>query len=165
EDARSEGDALVAALSRFAPEARHVVDTLPDNVLFLGLVGLIVPRARIVYCVRDPLDTCVAGYFSKYPIGAQPYSYDLTELGAYCRLYGELMDHWKAVLPNPFLEVRFEDLAERRPETLREILAFCGIEDDGPLPEIAPPPLLARFSVENYADHLAPLHDALGSAI
>ena len=161
EDARGEGDALVEALARFAPRAKHIVDTLPDNALLLGLAGLIVPRARIIYCIRDPLDTCLACYFSKFPMGAQPYSYDLTELGAYFRLYGDLMEHWKSVLPNPFLEVRFEDLAERRPETMREILAFCGLEGEAASPGIPVSPLLTRFSAEKYAEHLVPLRNAL----
>ncbi len=164
EAARGEGEALVAALARFAPAARRIVDTLPDNVLLLGLAGLIVPRARIIYCQRDPLDTCVACFFSKFPVGAQPYSYDLAELGRYYRLYRDLMDHWKAVLPNPFLEVRFEDLAERRPETAREILAFCGLEGEAPPPQLPAPALLTRFSSQPYEEHLTPLKEALAGA-
>ena len=108
---RADTDMLLTVLARHTAPAVGAPDVMADTVLFLGLAGFTVPRARIIHCTRDAQDTGLACYFSRFPRGAHPYAYDLAELGAYCGLYGRMMEHWKTALPNPFLEVRFDEMA------------------------------------------------------
>ena len=56
-----DGDALdgaaarcLAALHALEPGAARVVDKMPGNYLYLGLVGLMLPAAKIIHCARDP---------------------------------------------------------------------------------------------------------------
>lgn len=44
-------------LHRIAPAARRVTDKMPQNYLHLGLVHLLFPRARIIHCRRNAIDT------------------------------------------------------------------------------------------------------------
>ena len=46
----------LAELHRIAPGAARVVDKMPGNSNFLGLVALMLPGARIIHCTRDPRD-------------------------------------------------------------------------------------------------------------
>ena len=46
----------LADLHAVAPNKTRIVDKMPGNYLYLGLVGLML-RARVIHCVRDPRDT------------------------------------------------------------------------------------------------------------
>jgi tetratricopeptide (TPR) repeat protein len=61
---RRAADAHVVDLHRIGRGALRVVDKLPDNVLLIGLIARLFPRARIVYCSRDPRDTALSCFFS-----------------------------------------------------------------------------------------------------
>lgn len=113
------------------PDTIRVTDKLLTNFLQLGLISILFPRAKIVHCKRDPLDTCLSCYFQRFAQAEQlAYSNDLKDLGFYYRQYERLMDHWRAVLPSPILDVRYEDLIGRQSEKSREIIDFVGLEWD-----------------------------------
>jgi len=116
-------------LRRRFPEARRVTDKMPQNFLHLGLIALMLPRARVVHCVRDPVDTCLSIYFTMLSEG-HPYARDLTALGLYYRQYERLMAHWTAVLDVALLTLRYEDLVARQEEKTRELLEFAGLRWD-----------------------------------
>ena len=46
----------LAELKARAPDKRRIVDKMPGNFNYLGLVGLMLPGARIIHCARDPRD-------------------------------------------------------------------------------------------------------------
>lgn len=110
-----------------APDnARIVTDKMPGNFHHLGLIQLLFPKARVIHCVRDPMDTCLSCYTNR--LMGHAYSYDLTNLGRYYRLYEELMDHWKNTLSLSIMDVRYENLVDE-PETMsRAIIEFCGLK-------------------------------------
>lgn len=170
----------LAALSGLAPEAgeaRRITDKMPGNFLHLGLIAVLFPRARVVHCRRDPMDTCLSCYFQNF-VAEHEYAYDLSDLGAYYREYERLMVHWRETLPLPMFEVAYEDLIADQERVSRELIAFCGLEwDDACLRfhETERPVRTASYwqvrqpiygsSVErwrNYDAHLAPLRRALG---
>ena len=74
----------VSAISALAPKAERIVDKMPKNFLFAGLIDLTLPNARIIHVHRDALDTCFS-CFAKLFAGAQRDSYDLGELGRFYR--------------------------------------------------------------------------------
>ncbi len=118
----------LAQLRRIAPGAARVTDKLPFNVLCLGLIHLLLPRARIIQCRRHPVDTCLSIYFThfKQVIG---FANDKADLVAAYREYAGLMDHWRAVLPPEcFLEIAYEELISDREAVTRRLIAFSGLE-------------------------------------
>ena len=124
------GERYVAALKVLAPRAIRVTDKLPGNMALVGLMHLALPRARIIHCVREPLDTCVS-CFTKHFVTGHEFSYDLGVLGRFYRLYEELMRHWQTVLPpGCMLEVRYENVVNDLEGQARRLLAFCGLDWD-----------------------------------
>jgi hypothetical protein len=127
---RQMGADYLAALATLGGGAERIVDKLPANFAFAGLVRLILPNARIIHVMRDPVDTCLS-CFSKLFAGEQPFSYDLGELGRYYRAYQRLMAHWRIVLPPAFmLEVAYEDLVADFETQARRIIAHCDLPWD-----------------------------------
>ena len=58
------------------------------------------------------------------------YSRDLTRLGLYYREYKRLIDHWKAVLPVPIYELRYESITADFENEARKVIEFIGLPWD-----------------------------------
>src|SRR5262249_45752449 len=101
-----------------------------SNYYFVGLIHLALPEAKIIHCVRNPLDTCIS-CFSKHFTTELNHTYDLGELGRYYKRYERLMAHWRRVLPEQsILEVRYEDVIGDFEGQARRIIAYCGLPWD-----------------------------------
>jgi hypothetical protein len=96
----------------------------------VGLIHQIFPHAKIIHCLRDPMDTCVSIY-RHYFEGSHPYAYDLRELGSYYRHYQRLMEHWRNVLPEGvMLDMTYEELVHNSQFHTRRLLDFCNLSWD-----------------------------------
>ena len=123
-------EAYLAGSRPLAGGCRHVVDKLPANFLFAGLIRLMFPRARIIHCRRDPVDTCLSCY-GKLFSNKQLFAYDLGELGRYCRDYQRLMAHWRQLLPaSHFLEVDYEAVVGNVETQAKRMVDFLGLPWD-----------------------------------
>jgi tetratricopeptide (TPR) repeat protein len=124
------GEKYLAQIGKLAPAAPHVVDKMPINFAYAGLIRLILPGAKIIHSRRDPVDTCLSCY-SKLFTAEQSFSYDLAELGQFHRDYQQLTAHWRAVLPEQnFLEVDYEAVVDDLEGQARRMLNFLGLPWD-----------------------------------
>ena len=163
-------------LEQRLPESKRVIDALPQNFLYLGIIALLFPMARVIHCLRDPLDTCLACYFQESG-DDHPYAHALADLGAYYRQYQGLMIHWGEVLDIPILEVHYEDLVRDPKKLTRVMVEFCGLRWNKRCVELykgkqfsagaglrQPRQLKQSAGVgwwRHYADYLEPLKQAL----
>jgi len=109
-------------------EAR-VTDKMPGNYMWLGLIQLLFPGARIIHVRRNSLDTCLSCYFTDFN-GVHDHAYSLDNLGHYYCEYNKLMMHWKNVLSIPLLEVDYESLVANAESVSRTMIEFCGLQWD-----------------------------------
>ena len=124
------GQTYLARLPALADGKVRIVDKLPSNFLRIGLIHLILPNARIIHTIRDPMDTCVSCY-SKLFTSGQDFTYDLAELGRYYRCYQDLMTHWRSVLPpSAILDVSYEGVVDDLPGQARRLIDYCGLPWD-----------------------------------
>lgn len=105
----------------------HFVDKQPANYLYAGLIRRALPRARLIVVARDPVDSCFAMYRALFT-GAYPFSYTLAELATYYSAWHRLIRHWRAVLGDNLLIVRYEELVNNFEPTARRLIAHCGLE-------------------------------------
>jgi tetratricopeptide (TPR) repeat protein len=108
----------------------RVVDKMPANFLYAGLIHAVFPNARIIHMQRHPLDTCLSIYFQNFfNIGA--YANDLDNLAHYYREYLRVTDHWRSTLPaTALLEIPYEALTEDQEGWTRRTLDFVGLPWD-----------------------------------
>lgn len=116
-------NAYLRRLRTFDHSAVRIIDKLPQNFLYLGLITMMFPQAKIIHCQRHPLDTCLSCFFQRFRRG-HDYSYDLTDLGLFYREYERLMQHWSEVLPGMPYNLQYSDLVTRQEEISRELLDF-----------------------------------------
>jgi len=123
------GAKYLAELHALAPDQNRIVDKMPGNELYLGLVGLMLPGAKIIHCVRDPRDIGFSIWTFRFH-GEHPYAHDLADLGWTMGQRARLMAHWKSVLPNPILTVALEDWVRDFDGTLGRVLAHLELPPD-----------------------------------
>ncbi len=123
------GADYLAGVRRLAPEARRITDKMPGNFVLAGLVHLALPNARIIHACRDLRDTAFSCFSLLFARG-HVYSYDLAELGRYCRAYRELMAHWHGIMPGAIIDVHYEDIVDDLERQARRIVAHCGLAWD-----------------------------------
>ncbi len=127
EDWRAFGEAYVAHLRRKAPDARHIVDKMPENFRYLGFIRLALPRAKVIYCRRSAPDNCISIFNIQFGASGMGYAYDLGELGDFYRQHVALMAHWQDAMPGFIFTNRYEELVADPEPRIREMLDFCGL--------------------------------------
>ena len=124
------GEAYLSRMTRLAVGRPHVVDKMPANFLYAGLIRVILPNARIIHCRRNAVDTCLSCY-SKLFEDEQRFSYDQNELGRFYLDYQKLTMHWQNVLPaSNFLVVDYEAVIDNVETETRRMLEFLELPWD-----------------------------------
>jgi tetratricopeptide (TPR) repeat protein len=163
-------------IAGYGDDSPALINKTPDNFLYLGLIRMALPGARVIHLRRHPLDSCLAMYKTLFRMG-YPYSYSLEDLGHYYLAYHRLMQHWRDCLPDAIHEVDYEALVGAQEASSRALLAYCGLAWEpaclefhrNPAPsatasaaQVRQP--LHRRSVQrwhSYAEQLAPLAEFL----
>lgn len=199
-EAKGEGRHWVAALAEAPPDALaemgaaflrrtavqrktakpFYIDKLPNNWLYVPLIRLILPNAKIIDARRHPLDCCWSNFRQHFAKG-QAFSYRLSDMGAYYRDYVRLMAHLDDVQPGRVHRVIHEALLDDPEAEVRAMLAFLGqpFEEEcmafhanaravrtASSEQVRRP--INRDGVgqwQPYAEWLGPLEDALGPVL
>ncbi|MFK7777663.1 MAG: sulfotransferase [Gimesia sp.] len=123
------GGAYLNRLRSFDQSALHIIDKMPSNFLYLGLIAILLPEAKIIHCQRNPLDTCLSCYFQRFRRGHE-YSFNLTHLGLYYREYQRVMQHWQNVLPVAPFELHYSELVANQEEKTKNLIEYIGVPWD-----------------------------------
>ncbi|MCM2343243.1 MAG: tetratricopeptide repeat protein [Alphaproteobacteria bacterium] len=110
-------------------KALRITDKMPGNYSRIGEIICTLPHAKIIHCRRDPIDTCLSCYKQLFARG-QYWSYNLEELAAQYKLYEELMDHWRQIVPERFIEVEYEDTVNNLEAVARRLIDYVGLPWD-----------------------------------
>lgn len=109
-----------------SPDFDHVVDKHPLNFIFLGLILMMFPNAKVIHTERHPLDTCLSCFFQNFTKG-QDYSFDLETLGDFYLDYRRSMSHWHQLFPDRILNVVYENLLDDQEGQSRRMLEYCDL--------------------------------------
>jgi hypothetical protein len=116
-------------LKDFSEGSERITDKLPLNFVNAWFIKFLFPKARIIHCKRDPVDTCLSCYFHDFEFD-HPYKNDLETLGFYYNLYEKIIGHWKSLFGENILDLQYEQLVANPDSELKNIIAFCGLEWD-----------------------------------
>jgi len=118
---------LEVQVSRGWSHRNRLVDKTLDNHLHVGMIHLLFPHATILHVVRDPVDTGLACWRQLFAQGNETL-YDLAEIGAEQLRYAAMMSHWREVLPDRVVEIRYEDIIANPETTIRWLVTeVCGL--------------------------------------
>ena len=115
------------AIAGYGMPTQLVIDKTPTNFLYLGLIRLAFPNAKVIHIQRHPMDSCYAIYKTLFRMG-YPYSYDLSDLGHYYFAYRRLMAHWRKLFGDYILDVDYQALVNNPEPETRRILDYCELD-------------------------------------
>jgi tetratricopeptide (TPR) repeat protein len=122
--------AYLQFLESVSVDALRVVDKMPANFLFLGLIHAAFPNARIIHMQRNPIDTCLSIYFQHFET-LHSYANDLDDIAHYYAEYLRVMEHWRLTFsPNVILHVPYEGLVADQEGWSRTMLEFIDLPWD-----------------------------------
>ena len=123
------GTKYLENLDRYVTNKNYITDKAPLNFKWIGLIKLILPKSKIIHCTRDPKDICLS-LFKNFFEGELNFSYSLEEAGKYYKLYQNLMEFWKQLLPDFIYDISYEKLVENQESESRKLLDFCNLDWD-----------------------------------
>jgi tetratricopeptide (TPR) repeat protein len=106
--------------------AERIVDKMPDNYMYLGLLAVMFPRAVFIHCRRDLRDVAVSCWMTDFR--SIRWANDPQHIASRFAQYRRIMDHWRAVLPVPVHEVVYEEMVEDFEPAVRRLVAACGLQ-------------------------------------
>jgi tetratricopeptide (TPR) repeat protein len=108
--------------------ADRVVDKMPDNTVYLGLIATLFPRAKLIHCRRDVRDVALSCWITNFR--DVRWASDPDQIASRFAEHERLMEHWRQVLPVPVLEVQYEALVADLEKWARAMVDWCGLEWD-----------------------------------
>ena len=114
----------VAALDDKSP---RIVDKLPHNFDYVGLILLMFPNAKVIHLLRDDLDVAVSNYQQNFAAkhGTMGFAFDLKWIGHMLNDHKAIMEHWHKVFPGQIYELDYKRLTEEPEDVIKELLNFC----------------------------------------
>jgi tetratricopeptide (TPR) repeat protein len=125
--ARRLADEHAAHLQALGAASARVSDKMPDNIFHLGIIAVLFPAARVIFCRRDARDTCLSCYFQRFAEG-NPFAYDLADCGLRLLAVERLAARWRQVLPLAMLTVDYETLIADPEAESRRLIEFLGLD-------------------------------------
>ncbi|MEM7569310.1 MAG: sulfotransferase [Pseudomonadota bacterium] len=108
-------------------DAASIVDKLPLNFLYIGLIRTLFPNAPIIYCKRDARDNCLSCFVEAFD-DEYDFTANLSHLGHFYRQHDRLMTHWQEVTE---VHLRpYEAVTSDFESTTRALIAACGLDWD-----------------------------------
>lgn len=112
------------------PGAQRIVNKALGNNKLVGLIARLFPRTRIIHAVRDPRDVAVSCYMGGFNNALHPWTTRFEWIASAWEQSRRMMDHWKASLDVPILEVRYEELVRDPEAQFPRLIEFLGLDWD-----------------------------------
>lgn len=115
--------------ARWRERRPRFTDKMPENWLYAGALRAMLPGAKIVETLRDPVETCWSCFKQQF-YRLPHFSCDLGDIAAYAHDCGRALARWREADPQRIRAQSYEALLADPEGQVRELLAFCGLPFD-----------------------------------
>lgn len=113
----------------YAQAGAKLSDKMLFNFLYVGVIRLALPNAKIIHCTRDPMAVGLSIWQKLFHADVF-WAYDQRDIGRYYRAYAKLMAHWNNLFPGQIFEANYETMIANQEGETRRLLEFCGLPWD-----------------------------------
>jgi glycosyltransferase involved in cell wall biosynthesis len=107
-------------------ESPYFVDKMPANWMFLGIIHLMLPNAKIIDIRRQPMAAGFALFKMNFGRNVD-YSYDQEDIARYYLAYADLMTHFDNVMPGRVHHIQYETLVADTDNEIKRLIKYCGL--------------------------------------
>ena len=115
-----------AKLRALGGDAERVVDKMPDNYLYVGMLYALFPQATFIHCRRDLRDIAVSCWMTDFR--SIRWASDPAHIASRFQQYRRIVEHWRTVLPGRMIETDYEETVADLESVARRIITACGLE-------------------------------------
>jgi tetratricopeptide (TPR) repeat protein len=108
------------------PNALRVVDKMPDNYSLVGWILTLFPNTKIIHTARDPRDVALSCWMTQF--GSIRWACHTEHLVHRIKQYQRIMDHWRNVIPEKFIEMNYEDLIANQEKESKRLIEYIGLD-------------------------------------
>ena len=105
-----------------------ITDKMPQNFLYIGIIAMIFPEAKIINVKRHPAAACWSNYKQFFVSKSMGYSYDLEDLVKYYYNYIHLMNFWETQFPNKIYNLNYDLLTENKEFETKKLFDYLDID-------------------------------------
>ena len=124
--ARTIGSKLHQQMFKDAGNATFATDKLPGNIDYAGLIRLLLPRAKFIYCHRTPED-CALSNFEQNFSDVVRVSFDLKALAHKYALHEDIARDWMNTCGLNMHDLDYDALVHDPEPNIRALLDFAGL--------------------------------------
>lgn len=129
-----------------SPEG-YLIDKMPVNYLYIGLIQAAMPKAKIVHLTRSPMAAAYAIYKTQFN-HAYPFASDLLELAQYYVRYRRLIDHWLRQNKTNILLLSYESLVQQPEQNIEHVCRWLGLANNEATLQQQPTPSATASSAQ-----------------
>lgn len=122
--------AYIESTDYLAGEKKFLVDKLPLNILYAGLMIDALPAAKVICLDRNPLDTIASNYRQLFSFQDSTFAYSLNleNTARYYIEFRKLTQLLRVAYPGNFYVVNYEALVSNPEVEIHKLLDFCGLQ-------------------------------------
>lgn len=98
-----------------------------QNLLHVGFIAQLFPKARFILTQRDQRDVAVSCFFGQFRAEAMPHLFRMDDIAGALEAADRLSAHWHKLLPEQTCVVRYEDLVRDHEAQSKRLVAFAGL--------------------------------------
>ena len=121
------GQEYISNLNKISDKSERVTDKFLINFKWIGLIKLILPKSKIVHCVRNSKDNCLSIFKNYFISNKLSFAYNFEEIVEFYSLYSDLMRYWKNILPKFVLDIKYEKIIQNPEKQIRNLLKECNL--------------------------------------
>ncbi|MDA8692092.1 tetratricopeptide repeat protein [Candidatus Pseudothioglobus singularis] len=105
-----------------------VIDKMPQNFLYIGLIFSAFPDAKVIHVNRDPAATCWSNYKHYFTSEGLGYAYDIDDTVRYFGLYQDLMQFWRSYYGDRIYELNYDNLTVNQEQETRSLIQYLELK-------------------------------------
>ena len=108
-------------------ETTLITDKNLYNWRYAGLIAHCFPSAKIIHCVRNPLDNMLSIFKALFPLGNE-YAFNLDSIYKVYQLHDQCMRYYKQRHPEQVITSNYDDLVSDPEKQIKQLIKKIGLE-------------------------------------
>ena len=106
----------------------YIIDKLPANFKWVGIIINAFPEAKIIHIERNPMAVCWSNYKTSFIDSGMDFNLSQQDIAKYYSLYFDLMNFWKSKYKSNILNIDYENFVNDFVYNSKEILNFLDLK-------------------------------------
>ncbi len=141
---------IIDGMGRHSDGSAVLIDKMPLNFRWAGLICAALPEARIVSLTRAPMPVAWSLFRQLFASPGNGFAYDMADIAAYTLLHRDIMRFWAERFASQIFNLAYTDLISDTERTVRNLVNACDLDwTDACLePQTAKTPVLTASAAQ-----------------